>query len=140
MDERERFLAVMDGENMNAREFAQEIGVSAATISNIVKGRNNPSLDLMQRTCNRFRMINTDWLFLGIGSMYRQVPDAQDQLLLDIRPEVSESSESGASAAEQAVASRKTAPQIVTVERVVEKKIKKIVVFFEDGTFQELGN
>lgn len=140
MNERDRFLAIMEGENMSASEFAKELGINAATVSNIVNGRNNPSLDVMKRACNRFRMISTDWLFLGIGSMYRQKVDAQEQVLLDVRPELPESDAVAGVVAEQPAAARKSSPQIVTVERVVAKRIKKIVVFYDDGTFDELNN
>lgn len=72
MNERERIEKILVSEGMTAKQFAQEVGIQAGTISNIMNGRNNPSLDVMQRILNRFRTIQSDWLILGVGSMYRQ--------------------------------------------------------------------
>lgn len=141
-NDNERLMAIMEAEKMSAREFANALSISPATLSNISNGRNKPSLDLLQRACNRFRVISSDWLFLGVGPMYRQAPDAQEQVLFDVRPENPESesqSDNNGQAPIQS-ASKSKSPQVVTVERVIEKKIKKIVVFFDDGTFQELEN
>ena len=71
MNERERLLKLIADNNMSAKQFAAEVGIQAGTISNIVNGRNNPSLDVMQRVLNRFRTLSSDWLILGVGNMYR---------------------------------------------------------------------
>ena len=69
MNERERLLQVIEAEKMNAKQFAEEVGIQAGTLSNIISGRNNPSLDVMKRVLNRFRTLSSDWLILGVGSM-----------------------------------------------------------------------
>lgn len=136
MTEKDRLLAIMAGEKMSSGEFAKQIGISPATLSNIANGRNNPSLEILQKAADRFRIVSSDWLFMGIGPMYRQSPEAPEQLLFDVRPEDLEQ----APAAQAVASSRKQAAQPVTVEKFIEKKITKIVVFYEDGTFAELTN
>ena len=69
MNERERLEKVIEEEGMSAKQFAHEVGIQAGTISNILSGRNNPSLEVMKRVLNRFRTISSDWLILGVGSM-----------------------------------------------------------------------
>lgn len=141
-NENERLLTIMEKEKMTASEFAKTLAISPATLSNITSGRNKPSLDLLQKACNRFRMISSDWLFLGIGPMYRQTPEAQEQVLFDVRPETPDELQPNCSSTQISSANvpKSKAQQVVTVERLVERKIKKIVVFFDDGTFQELAN
>ena len=58
MNERDRVLKIMQSEGMNAKQFCQEVGISQGTLSNIMGGRNKPSLDVMQAILSRFRAIN----------------------------------------------------------------------------------
>ncbi len=119
----------MEAEKMSAKQFAEQVGISAGTISNIMGGRNNPSLDVLQAVLNRFRTINSDWLILGIGSMYRTNGDGPQMNLFDIKPKTPQ-----AEAAPAVVAEPKTA---VIPTPVVEKKVAKIVVYYTDGTYEE---
>ncbi len=158
MNEQERLQLLMQKEELNAKSFANEVGISAATMSNIIGGRNKPSLEVMQKVLNRFRTVNSDWLILGVGTMYRIKTDAQEQTLFDVKPELTDKngpfgyadeSQQGMQAA--AVSPAATAnpavrpndakgkqPMVQIVERQVNKRVTKVVVFFEDGTFQEL--
>ena len=130
MNERERLEQVIASENMTAKQFASEVGIQAGTISNILNGRNNPSLDVLQRVLNRFRTLSTDWLILGIGSMYRAKSDSTELSLFDIRPETP---------ALQDTKTETTPPDAaITYENVKEtRSVSKIVIFYTDGTFEE---
>ena len=65
----ERILLLMKSFGMNPTEFADEIGVQRSSISHILSGRNNPSLDLVTKILNRFPEIDSNWLVLGKGSL-----------------------------------------------------------------------
>lgn len=143
--EKDRIRMVMEQEGLSSALFAKEIGISAATLSNILSERNKPSLDVLQKIINRYRLISSDWLFLGIGTMYRQRLDAQEQVLLEVKPELPEEEMADTDDSvitipqEPFARKRKNAQQPEKiVEHLIEKKIKKIVVFYDDGTFQEL--
>ena len=87
MEERDRLAKIIESENLTAKQFAEEIGVSAGTISNILGGRNKPSVEIYVRILNRFRTISSDWLMLGTGSMYRPNGGVtQTALFGDMRP------------------------------------------------------
>lgn len=129
MNERQRLQQIMEAEKMTAKQFAEQVGISAGTISNIMGGRNNPSLDVLQAVLNRFRTINSDWLILGIGSMYRMNGDGPQTSLFDLPPmEITKTELSPAPAQPQA--ENKPTP-------VIEKKVAKIVVYYTDGTYEE---
>ena len=49
MSEKERIESVIKSLGLTARQFAAEIRVQPGTISNMMAGRNNPSLDVMKR-------------------------------------------------------------------------------------------
>ena len=65
----ERILLLMKSFGMNPTEFADEIGVQRSSISHILSGRNNPSLDLVTKILNRFPEIDSNWLVLGKRSL-----------------------------------------------------------------------
>lgn len=135
MKERERLEKLIEAEHLTAKDFAREVGIQAGTISNIMSGRNNPSLDVLQRVLNRYRAISADWLILGIGSMYRQPGEKIDLTLFDLKPEP----EPVLPAAEPVtkVPASTVAPVSETTQPVACKQIDKIVVFYTDGTYEE---
>ncbi|HPL05483.1 MAG TPA: helix-turn-helix transcriptional regulator [Bacteroidales bacterium] len=69
---RNRISKILQEEGMTASKLADEIGVQASSISHIMSGRNNPSIDFVQKLLERFRAINSEWLLLGRGEMYKQ--------------------------------------------------------------------
>jgi DNA-binding XRE family transcriptional regulator len=66
---KDRIIKIMDAVRMNTTQFADTIGVQTATIQHIRSGRNNPSLDVVNRILNRFRWVNPYWLHFGEGEM-----------------------------------------------------------------------
>ena len=67
-----RIRLILKTKNISASKFADEIGVQRSSISHILSGRNNPSLDFIQKTLHRFPDISPDWILTGKGSMYLQ--------------------------------------------------------------------
>ena len=104
MSESERLKAVMETAGMNAKQFAMEVGISAGTLSNIMKGRNRPSLDVMQAVLNRFRQVRSDWLILGSGSMSYGVADG-------VRPVAEDVNEASEESVLQPVAPQESRPR-----------------------------
>lgn len=62
---KKRIEYIVSNEGMSYLKFAQEIGVSAGSITHIISGRNNPSLDIVVKIANRFPHYNLRWLVLG---------------------------------------------------------------------------
>ncbi|MCQ2323939.1 MAG: helix-turn-helix domain-containing protein [Paludibacteraceae bacterium] len=143
MNERNRIEQLIEAENMTAKQFAQEVGIQAGTISNIMSGRNNPSLEVLQRVLNRFRTVSSDWLILGVGSMYRpNGGQSVEQTLFDVKPldkpELSNMSmvdRTEQPAVASSIASAKPATPIQPT--VPSKSITRIIIYYSDGTFEE---
>lgn len=93
MDERTRIEKILQHEGMSSGQFAQEIGIQNSTLSHILNNRNNPSLDVMKKILNRFPLINSDWLILGQGAMFRQESHSQMPTLFGFDDESSSLSE-----------------------------------------------
>lgn len=64
----ERIKKMMNKRGLSPSQFADEIGLKRSSLSHILSGRNNPSLDVVMKIKNRFVDINTDWLLFGTGS------------------------------------------------------------------------
>jgi transcriptional regulator with XRE-family HTH domain len=151
-----QFLAA---ENITQAQFADTINVVRASVSHVLSGRNNPGYDFIKAIMNAYPLLNVEWLMLGKGRMYKDgrsdtVADA-GLLFNDIEStESTESTESSAviSAPEQRNDHHEismddniadsTAIQTsinCTQSIVKQRKISKIIVLFDDGTFEEMG-
>ena len=158
MDEKERIERIMQKEEMNSAVFAAEIGIQGSTLSHILNGRNNPSLDVLKKILNRFRTVSSDWLILGVGSMYRTEKQSQTPTLFDSldenvsKPIISEQNVDDKNTSPFSVIQQKVAPtsevQLQTPPEQVNlasssltepnpRSVRKIIVYYTDNTFQE---
>ena len=125
MNERERIDAVRKSMNLSARQFAEEIHVRPGTISNMMAGRNNPSLDVMRRIMERYPTLNPEWLIAGRGEMWRTVPGQEPGLFDTQAPDPQE---------KRVRNTQKEEPQAPAAPP---KQISRIVVYYTDNTFEE---
>ena len=144
LTESERLQKIMETEQMTAKQFSEEVGIQPGTISNILKGRNKPSLEVMQKVLQRFRTLSSDWLISGLGSMYRQISDSQQPTLFDVRPETVSlpedlAAQDDVNPASAAQPKQRKVRQEVPVENIIERKVQKVVVFYDDGTYEEIS-
>lgn len=128
MNERERIEQVKDTLGLTARQFAAEIRVQPGTISNMMAGRNNPSLEVMKRIMERYPTLNPEWLIAGRGEMWRTVPGEQAGLFDQLPPDPKNKVRASV---------QKEEPQIPATPP---KQIKNIVVYYTDGTYEEFNH
>lgn len=76
----DRISLLIKAKNLSAAQFADEIGVQRSSISHLMSGRNKPSLDLIQKTLQRFPEVSTEWLLFGKGEMVRELNLFDSQL------------------------------------------------------------
>ena len=58
---------------MTAAQFAEKIGISPSSLSHILSGRNNPSLEVVMKIHKACDYISLDWLLYGEGQMERML-------------------------------------------------------------------
>jgi len=78
---KDRIRKLLLDEGLTSGSFADEIGVQRSSLSHILNGRNNPSLDFVIKTKNRFQKLNLSWLLMGKGEMY--LTEYQDNIQND---------------------------------------------------------
>ncbi len=157
MEVKEKIEKIMEKEQMNSLQFASEIGIQGSTLSHILNDRNKPSLDVLKKILNRFRTISSDWLILDVGSMYRQEKQSQALTLFDTLDEnVSKSSSFESKTIEKTqspvnINQQKQAiiPDLPNQSAEIihqdfkmsttssDKSVRKIIVYYNDNTFQE---
>ena len=64
-----RIELIINSLKLNNNSFSMRIGVNSTVIHNIVKGRNAPSFDVLQKILSSFDNINADWLITEKGEM-----------------------------------------------------------------------
>lgn len=69
-----RIKELIENTGLTNKEFAEKIDVSPAIISHILSGRNNPSLQVIQRITNVYTNVNLNYLLSGEGVLYRVKP------------------------------------------------------------------
>jgi transcriptional regulator with XRE-family HTH domain len=68
---KDRITLLIKAKNLTAAQFADEIGVQKSSISHIISGRNNASLDFIQKVLVTYPEVNMDWLMFGKGPLFK---------------------------------------------------------------------
>ena len=150
-----QFLAA---ENISQAQFADSINVVRASVSHVLAGRNNPSYDFIKAIMDNYPQLNIEWLILGKGKMYKDLTPAPTQ-----EPAKREDFEPGllfegfADEVEELMPAEPDITLVVdealpniasscainasnaqTQTPVRQRKVAKIVVLFDDGSYQEM--
>ena len=150
----EQFLAA---ENISRSQFADTINVARASVSHILAGRNKPGWDFITSMMKHYPNLNIEWLLNGTGKMYKSASGTPARVEQD--DDIPDDLFSGGPAAPERQApphreekNRDTLPEFSEIARPQEgktpvsplqvidnqRKISKIVVFYDDNTFIEI--
>ena len=67
---KDRIQQLMESQHMNQQSFASLIGLSPASLSNILQERTRPTLKTAEAIKQKMPNVSTDWLLFGEGSMF----------------------------------------------------------------------
>ncbi|PVX49909.1 hypothetical protein C7377_1547 [Balneicella halophila] len=131
----ERIFQFIDAEGLSNADFAASIDIGAAVVSHMKNGRNKVSLNVYAKILDSFPNLNPDWLLFGEGIMYRSVNKLKSgnpitdepNLFNTIRKQESNEVETDRE-------KTSSAPPVTS------KRVQKIVVFYDDNTFQEFSS
>ena len=143
-----RISQFLNAENITQAQFADTLGVARASISHIIAGRNKPSYDFITSVLKHYPRLNPYWLILGKGRMYL---DSESKIDVDspVLPQKNDSQTDLLFPLETAPAEDMTAlapeePEEKAVQSPAglapSRRISRIIVLFDDGSFQELRN
>lgn len=144
---KDRLQKLLAREDLTPVRFAEKVGVQRSSVSHILSGRNNPSLDFIQKILVAFPQISTDWLIRGRGEMYnsaqasvnnerKRIPGDLFSSLNDEDTPVYLSSKVKADPDGRKTVGKEQHEEAI-VQRASDRRIEKIVVFYSDKTFTE---
>ena len=80
-----RIKAARQEKSLTQKEFAESLGIVQGFLSGIERGKKAPSDTLLIALCHHYR-INEEWLFTGIGDMFRESHAARGESLTTKTP------------------------------------------------------
>lgn len=131
---------------MTAAQFAEKIGISPSSLSHILSGRNNPSLEVVMKIHKACDYISLDWLLYGEGQMETDVdsdnnihytPSLFDENSL-FTPERPASPEyrKEMRLKHRFILLKRLCVRKLSMWKYLPKKITEIRIFFDNGTYE----
>lgn len=143
----EQIRYLMEHYDLSATHLADKLGIQRSTISHLLSGRNNPSIDLLRRIISNFPDINEAWLLSGHGSPLKQdIKSFKDNVMKD-----STQDSSNTNVNKEGNRGNYTSVNETTIDQtkstdvnssmlketdVNNAEIEQILVFYTDGTFK----
>lgn len=134
---KDRLRRLIEAENITQAQFADRIGMTRASISHILAGRNNPGYDFFANVAKYYPNVSIEWLFNGEGRMYKnaETADMPKETPVAGKPGELFPTEKYTEIAPAVQPVAEITPEI-PVTNPAEKKIKSIIILFNDGTYQ----
>ncbi|MDR1544410.1 MAG: helix-turn-helix domain-containing protein [Prevotellaceae bacterium] len=160
-----RIFELIDKLHLTNQQFAQQTGISPARLTQLKSGNSTLSIELIDRILETYKTVSREWLYFGEGTMFGKISNSQGGNLFGFDDENPSKSDSFVPKNEQKNVSENFEnrnletkkpyfiensekithePQTVIeirekiIEKPIEKKIIRITVFYEDGSFKEL--
>lgn len=125
----ERIKVIMTANRLNAGTFADKIGIQRSNMSHVLTGRNKPSLDFVEKVLLAFPRVNAHWLIFG-GLSKQNEPNSGESPIPSAK-------RLGANKSESSVLNVAENPTANINKEVTNKKIVKVITFYDDFTFDE---
>ncbi len=132
-----RLQIILDYYDISAAVFADAIQVGRSSISHILSGRNKPSLDFVLKIVQTYPEVELYWLLNGKGSFPKSKAE---------KPIPSKKTESPAPLARNENSRNAASKEGAILEKTFAesssstKIIKRVVFFYEDGSFEAFEN
>lgn len=158
MKNRIRELMEMDG--LNATEFSKKVKINTSVVSNILNDKNQPSFEVIRKIIAAYPEVDVAWLMTGHGDIFgemaddaakadeNQTPDTQENsLFTDLEAEnvaLRTIPKSSAEYPKEKGRKRLVRPvQDISNQNVIpsensQKSISKIIIVYQDNTFEEI--
>lgn len=134
-----RLQKILEYYDISAAIFADAIQVGRSSISHILSGRNKPSLDFVLKIVQTYPEVELYWLLNGKGDF----PKSEDRKVAILnKPEISNQVTKDRDEEPHSINSKEGLPPTknISENRFSAKTIKRVVLFYEDGTFEAFDN
>ena len=136
----QRLQQFLSAENISQAQFADSIDVARASVSHVLAGRNKPGYDFIRSIAEHYPKLNLEWLISGKGKMYKQDSFApappQESYSEELFGPESLGNDAQTVQEDEAPIPVAAAPQ--PESSPFRRSISRIIVFYDDNTYQEL--
>ena len=138
-----RLREIIEYYDLSASSFADKIEVGRSSISHLLSGRNKPSLEFVMKIVKTFPEVELYWLLNGKGTFPKTEEHTVEKPVI---PKVSGSKLEYASKNSEddlfssSSESKMEDKSLVNLPNRKDKKIAKVIIFYEDGTFDAFEN
>ena len=140
-----RLQQVMDYYGLNAAAFADSLEIQRSGVSHLLSERNKPSLDFILKLIEKFPEVDMYWITQGKGSFPRkedkEFASAKKTQQPDLFSDIPEIEMQAPTPAPPSVAIKeKQQVETKALPLHTDKRIKRIIFFYEDNHFEVFEN
>lgn len=139
-----RLQQVMDYYGLNAAAFADSLEIQRSGISHLLSERNKPSLDFILKLIEKFPEVDMYWITQGKGSFPRkedkELVSAKKTQQPDLFSDIPEIETQASTPAPPSVAIKEKQVEPKALPLLTNKRIKRIIFFYEDNRFEVFEN
>ncbi len=140
----ERLQMVIKMNGMTNASFADKIGVQRSSISHVLAGRNKPSIDFIQKILNAFPKVDAAWLVTG-KKVGRVAEGTDEQVLrpladIEVKEDSAQFNDEVQAPYNKSSVKNNDTDTSVPDPKESKRKVVKVIVFYSDGTFEELAS
>lgn len=133
-----RLQQFLELEQLSPARLADILGIQRSGISHILSGRNKPGYDFINKFLLKFPNINSEWLITGKGKPYKdssqQTATSSNTTYNNVDSVENEYIDADIFDTHSSDNQKK---QLTVGESSEQKGIKRITLFFSDGSFEE---
>ena len=151
-----RLKQFLIAENISQSQFADTIKVVRASVSHVLAGRNKPGYDFIKAIMVAYPHLNMEWLIMGQGKMYKSTTSQQTETEIPLlfNYDQSDDPDSDETTFESEPAPQDDTTMFQDQQHIPhhptksisdrpqsfdrQRKATKVVVLYDDGTYQEL--
>ena len=129
-----RIKVVLEHYSLTSSTFADTIDVQRSSISHLMSGRNKPSLEFVLKIIDKYPEVDLYWLLNGEGSF----PKKKETTAAPKKEEIKKVEKVTPSLFSQE--EQKIEPILNSNFSKNEKKLMKVVLLYNDGSFEEFNH
>lgn len=135
-----RLQQFLEIEQLTPAQFADKMGVQRSNISHLLSGRNKPGYDFIVKFFKTFPHINPQWMLMGKGKPFMETDSpatSNKEINTDFTDTLFDNNRMDVLQQTPDISLDTDDKNAVSQPRVRQKDVRRITLYYSDGTFQE---
>ncbi|MDO4781970.1 MAG: helix-turn-helix transcriptional regulator [Capnocytophaga felis] len=134
-----RLQIVMNYYGLSASAFADSLDIQRSSISHLLSERNKPSLDFILKLVSKFPEVDIFWITQGKGEFPTTSSDTDKSITQSLQTDLFKEKTSQ-NITNNPVMTEKREHKTAIKQNKIDKKVKKIILFYDDNSFEIFEN